>query len=564
MKYYPKLESVDLGEKFDVKTAATKKGKISITSFDSLDDAKKHLAAMEKKGLKGIISKDGKPVKEEAEIDEAVKVGDNVKVKLYRKVGGESIQKGKVIKIEKDSILVKHDFSNTPSRVSMKNIVKEEVELTEDVIVMGKGRVTKSVKPDAKKIKELEKDGWRIQGVIEKGSKILKKDAKAVMKAIKGGDKLGIGEAVELEEAPKNYYEIGGDRYDAGVVFTVYVKGKKVHDQILDANDDYEYKGKKYGDVDKAMDAIAKAHGLKVKDFKRVNMEEVELDEKKETAQYTDGKQEKITVTVDNMRKVNIDTVITKNLRPGWKKVEKKSGGVGRSIYDEVDLDEATEKDILAALKKERISGYFSGGTLYVAQRALETARDLLRSMKLKSIPKLVGEHKGTKPHKHPHEDDLEESGMSDLHLHIKDGKSAKEIAKLMKVDVKTIEKLMKGFNEKVDPADVDDEASDDDIKAADKNIMMQLRKSVSLKGKFKVEFGDKKKKEVPVRIAQEVQKKYNSLRRPADKEEFQSKIAKSYEDMLKALKENAIKEKTSQDRIVGLVSDKLREKKHG
>jgi hypothetical protein len=111
-------------------------------------------------------------------------------------------------------------------------------------------------------------------------------------------------------------------------------------------------------------------------------------------------------------------------------------GGDKLGIGEAVDLDEATEKDILAALKKERISGYFSGGTLYVAQRALETARDLLRSMKLKSMPKLVGEHKGTKPHKHPHEDDLEESGMSDLHLHIKDGKSAKEIAKLMKVDV--------------------------------------------------------------------------------------------------------------------------------
>jgi hypothetical protein len=159
---------------------------------------------------------------------------------------------------------------------------------------------------------------------------------------------------------------------------------------------------------------------------------------------------------------------------------------------------------------------------------------------------------------------ELDESGMSDLHQHIKDGKSAKEISKLMKVDVKTIEKLMKGFNEKVDPADVDDDATDDDVIAASKNIMMQLRKAVSLRGKFKVEFGDKKKKEVPARIAQEVQKKYNSLRRPADKEEFQTKIAKSYEDMLKALKENAIKEKTGQDRIVGLVGDKLKEKKHG
>ena len=53
-------------------------------------------------------------------------------------------------------------------------------------------------------------------------------------------------------------------------------------------------------------------------------------------------------------------------------------------------------------------------------------------------------------------------------------------------------------------------------------------------------------------------------MKRPADKEEFQTKIAKSYKLLLKALKENAIKEKTSQDRIVGLVSDKLKEKKHG
>ena len=197
-------------------------------------------------------------------------------------------------------------------------------------------------------------------------------------------------------------------------------------------------------------------------------------------------------------------------------------------------------------------------------------------------MPSLVGEHKGTKPHKHPHEDDLEESGMSDLHQHIKDGKSAKEISKLMKVDVKTIEKLMKGFNEASasadarrqgayrrgaddpDPIQTTPTATDADMKSAKKNIIAQLRKVVSLRGKFKVEFGDKKKKDVPVKIAQEVQKKYNSLRRPADKEEFQTKIAKSYEDMLKALKENAIKEKTGQDRIVGLVSDKLKEKKHG
>ncbi|SVE62729.1 uncharacterized protein METZ01_LOCUS515583, partial [marine metagenome] len=57
MKYYPKLESVDLGEqKFDVKTAETKKGKITVNSFANLEAAKKYLEYMQKRGHKGIIS----------------------------------------------------------------------------------------------------------------------------------------------------------------------------------------------------------------------------------------------------------------------------------------------------------------------------------------------------------------------------------------------------------------------------------------------------------------------------------------------------------------------------
>ena len=287
---------------------------------------------------------------------------------------------------------------------------------------------------------------------------------------------------------------------------------------------------------------------------------------------------------------------------------------VKRGYRESVELDEASEKDILNALKKEKIGGYFSGGTLYVAQRALETVRDLLRGMKLKSMPTLVGEavsgptrmniqkyydkQSGSQTNRIAatekafkiknlkvrsdgtvvdFSEELEESGMSDLHQHIKDGKSAKEIAKLMKVDVKTIEKLMKGFNEKVDPADVDDEASEDDIRAADKNIIYQMKMAIQLRGgpktgvkkknigyPFKVIFLDKNKVEIKPQIAQAVIAKYNSMKKPADKEEFQTKIAKSYKLLLKALKENAIKEKTSQDRIVGLVSDKLKEKKYG
>ena len=90
----------------------------------------------------------------------------------------------------------------------------------------------------------------------------------------------------------------------------------------------------------------------------------------------------------------------------------------------------------------------------------------------------------------------------------------------------------------KVDPADVDTDATDDDVKAASKNIIMQLRKSVSLRGNFPVEFMDKKKVKVDAKIASAVQDKYNSMRKADDKEKFQAKIAKSYKDMLSALKE--------------------------
>jgi len=98
-------------------------------------------------------------------------------------------------------------------------------------------------------------------------------------------------------------------------------------------------------------------------------------------------------------------------------------------------------------------------------------------------------------------------------------------------------------YGRKRDSADKDDVASDDDVKAASKNIMMQLRKAINLRGTMAVEFGDKKKVKVSAKIAQAATSKYNSFRRPADKEKFQAKIAKSYKDMLQGIKESTIKE---------------------
>jgi len=125
--------------------------------------------------------------------------------------------------------------------------------------------------------------------------------------------------------------------------------------------------------------------------------------------------------------------------------------------------------------------------------------------------------------------------------------------------------------------------ASDDDIKSADKNIIMQLRNVVSLKGagtmmvapqqksrlkkdsgylksagsRF-IEFENGKREQIDLKVAQALLDKYNQQRKPSDKEKFQSKISKSKRDMLKALKEtNQIdKNRTSLSKVKNFMKE--------
>jgi len=120
--------------------------------------------------------------------------------------------------------------------------------------------------------------------------------------------------------------------------------------------------------------------------------------------------------------------------------------------------------------------------------------------------------------------------------------------------------------------------ATDDDKKAASKNIMVQMRKAQSL-GYFDVEFQDGKKIKIPAKLAIAVQQKYNAMRKPADKEKFQAKIGKSYRDMLNALKEEAVSpaqqaaiaiskkergEKPKKESILDRIDRKIKENKNG
>lgn len=76
--------------------------------------------------------------------------------------------------------------------------------------------------------------------------------------------------------------------------------------------------------------------------------------------------------------------------------------------------------------------------------------------------------------------------------------------------------------------------ATDDDRKAASKNIIMQLRKAADLSTGADVEF-EKGKGKVDRRSAQDVLAKFNRLRKPMDKEKFQQSI-KSLADIKKIL----------------------------
>ena len=93
------------------------------------------------------------------------------------------------------------------------------------------------------------------------------------------------------------------------------------------------------------------------------------------------------------------------------------------------------------------------------------------------------------------------------------------------------------GIKEAIDPADFDISATSKDKDNATKNIILQLRKVISLNGKNPVEFSSGKKEKVHPNVAAAALTKFEKLRRTDQKDEFQQKIAKSYKDLLNAVK---------------------------
>ena len=71
---------------------------------------------------------------------------------------------------------------------------------------------------------------------------------------------------------------------------------------------------------------------------------------------------------------------------------------------------------------------------------------------------------------------------------------------------------------------------------AQEKNVLQQLKVAINMRGDKDVEFEDGKQVKVPSKVAQKVLK-LNDTMKPQEKGEFQRTIAKSYKDLLNAIK---------------------------
>tara|TARA_B110000259_G_scaffold135145_1_gene152270 strand:- start:175 stop:1938 length:1764 start_codon:yes stop_codon:yes gene_type:complete len=544
--------------------------------FDKVNPAnQKKMAVMINKGtkdgmmklqdfaMKQVKSENDPEIEEEVDLDEAILKDRDYEVD--EKEGVVKISKKNFAKVSKDAkgtdkskptmmVLTKKGTSLYPVKFT------EEVDLDEaspnkqksDVIVMKKDNSEKSV-VGASGVKKAEKDGYKIQYALlaPYGKKVT--DPKGIMKAIKGGDKLGIGEEVDLDEdfsveVPKQ--KIAGKTYGGGA--TVIVKAKT---------------------ASQAIKMVAKRLGVDVNLLKtgKVVKEEVDLDE---AIKVGDNVKVKLSrkgreyIEKGKVTEIEKDSIIVKH---DFSRTPSKVK-MTDIVKEEADLDEG-KSDFEVKYAKSK------GGPIKVTKFVqYDQARKFLHNLKKDGMNGIIS--KDGKPVKE--EADLDENRMSQLHQMIKDKKSAAEIAKEMKLDVKTVKALMnshhpedieesaasdarramsrdKDFSRR-DTADDDTGATDADVKGASKNIIMQLRKAGN-RASMGVEFGDGKKVQIPAKMALAVQQKYNSLKKPADKEKFQAQIAKSYKDMLKVLKSGYGEQKES---ILERMNRKIKENKDG
>jgi len=337
-------------------------------------------------------------------------------------------------------------------------------------------------------------------------------------------------EEVELDELMPPSRHVGKSKKNPDMFCVFDTNGKEV---------------KLFKDEDDAKEYAVKNHDA-LMGHDKPKKEEDELDEGKMNQLHQYIKDKKSAEEIAKLMKVDVKTI--KTLMSS-----------NEPFKEEAELDEGQLKDMLAQAGDIEYYAKRSGG---IDKKDMMKAASLLKKgnksgalnfvSKLDTSPRekildLMGE-------------EVEESyefGTDEYTKHTKDvtpgqGKEIDEARPSARRDA------MKAMGKRgKDSADDDDYvATADDRKAADKNIIMQLRKATNLGGKYEVTFKDKKKVKVKPEIAMAFIKKFEKMK-PVDKAKLQDKVSKSYKDLLKGLKE----EDTS---ILGRIEKKLKEIKNG
>ena len=181
----PMKEEVEIDEakgEFEVKYASSKRGPIKVSKFNTLDDAKKFLAQVKKEGMNGIISKGGKPVKEDEDLEKIVKELE----------GASKMHLGQSKRIKKHLDKMKED-------------VEQEIE---ESVALQMKMAADDIETYAKKHGGIDKkDMMKAASMLKKG------DKKGALKFIKTLDTdprdyllKTMGEEVEIDEDMKYHY----------------------------------------------------------------------------------------------------------------------------------------------------------------------------------------------------------------------------------------------------------------------------------------------------------------------------------------------------------------------
>jgi len=183
----------------------------------------------------------------------------------------------------------------------------------------------------------------------------------------------------------------------------------------------------------------------------------------------------------------------------------------------------------------------------------LSVTKDLLKpGVKLAGEGKIVAESKMGELFLDMQMDAQEMSERDFIKTYSRQGFQAAELKRMHKefneeVDNSLTAQTMRvisqtSIKEKIDPADIDNIATADDRKAADKNIIIQLRRAQDMQGKADVTFKDKpnKKEKIDIKVINKALDMFDKMR-PNDKAKMQTTIGKSYRDLLKTVQRGRI-----------------------